>query len=139
MRRFLLSLALAVVVGGTVLGAAASLGLTDSTLGAGSAVVAACDQDGIEVSWPGRGGEPGLTRWLDPPYGFFDAYVVAFRKIDDSCFDRPTEVVLTGPGLTAPASVLEWNQGSAADEDYLYAYFSQVNAELVTGVHLLIR
>ena len=138
MRRLLVSLALAVIVGGTVLGAAASLGLTNSTLGAGSAVVASCD-DSITVSWPGRGGEPGSPRWNNAN-GWFEAYAVAFTGINDSCKGQPYEVVLTGPGGPWYPVATEYYDGASPNTDYMYAYFSdQVNAEYVTGVHLLIR
>jgi hypothetical protein len=138
MRRLLVSLGLAVIVGGTVLGAAASLGLTDSSLGAGSAVVASCD-DSITVSWPGRGGEPGLSRWNNAN-GWFEAFGVAFTDINIECRGRPFEVVLTGPGGPWYPVITEYNDGTDPNTDYIYAYFSdQVNAEYVTGVHLLIR
>jgi len=138
MRRLLVSLGLAVIVGATVLGAAASLGLTNSTLGAGSAVVASCD-DSITVSWPGRGGEPGVPRWNNAN-GWFEAYAVTFTDINESCRNRPFEVVLTGPGGPWYPVATEYYNGATPNTDYIYAYFSdQVNAELVTGVHLLIR
>ena len=137
MRRLLIALGLAVAVGGSVLGAAASLGLTDSTLGAGSAIVAACD-DQITVSWPGRGGEPGISRWNNAN-GLFEAFVVAFTDISQSCRGEPYEVVLTGPGGPWYPVNTQYNNGTGPGNDYLYAYFSDsVNAESVTGVHLLI-
>jgi hypothetical protein len=131
MRRLLLSLGLAIIVGGTVLGAAATLGVPQSTLSAGGNLVAACDTDGMTVVWG--------PRW-DDEIGDFDAYSVGFFGLDDDCFGKTYEVVLTTGGARLATSLpyLDWYT-MGPDDNYFYAYFSHVKAALVTDLHLLIH
>jgi hypothetical protein len=82
MRRLLACLALASIVGGATLGAAAGLDLPRSHLASGSAPVVACDLDGIDVRY-----ELG---WRDQ----VTIERVTIVGIDDACVGRSVTIVM---------------------------------------------
>ena len=51
MRTLVVAVVLAALVGGTTIGAAASLDVADSVLSGGSASVSSCDTDGVDVQY----------------------------------------------------------------------------------------
>jgi hypothetical protein len=94
MRRLLLSLGLAAVVGGSVLGAAATLQIGNTSLSAADAVVASCDTDSNNpVTW--------TTDWY-PAGGYFEASWVQISGLADACaFGTPFgKIAVTGLGTT---------------------------------------
>lgn len=80
------SLAVATLAGGLVLGSAATLGLTDTTLSAGSASVSSCDRDGIDIRYAlGWRGQVTIER-------------VTVAGIDDACVGLSVTVVMIVAG-----------------------------------------
>ena len=77
MRRLLVALALAVVVGGSVLGAAATLNLSPLPLSAGSATVPSCSTATHVVLF-------GPTAW-NATYNLFEVRWVEVQNLPDSC------------------------------------------------------
>lgn len=92
MRRLLLSLGLAAVVGGSVLGAAATLNLAPLPLSAGSATVPSCDTAPHVVLF----GAPGWNATA----GVFEVRWVEVQNLPNSCNpDSPAyTIVLTHDG-----------------------------------------
>jgi hypothetical protein len=76
----------ATLAGGLVVGSAASLGLADATLNAGSAVVSSCDVDGIHVRY--------RLGWRDQ----VTIERVTIAGIDDACTGLSVTVVLIVAG-----------------------------------------
>jgi hypothetical protein len=131
MRRLLLSVGLAIVVGGTVLGAAATLGVPNTSLSAGGALVSSCDTDGMTVKW--------YPKW-DDEIDAFDTFAVGFFGLDDDCLGKPVQVILTTGGnrLAEALPNVEWFT-TGPDNNYFYKYFSHVNAAQVDDLHVLIH
>jgi hypothetical protein len=129
MRRLLVSLALAVVVGGTVLGAAASLSITAPPLSAGSTLVASCDQDATDLLWD--------VQWNGSQHQVVGIW---YGNLDDACSGRPVDVVLTqgGVAITAGTSTAWTNWG--VDNNSIYVPFvPAAAAAAVDDIHVVIR
>jgi hypothetical protein len=87
MKRIILALALAGVLGGAVYGAAASLGgLSGQNFGADDAVVASCDSDGVRVNFQFA---------LDPVAGKLIVHDVTLTGLADACIGKRAELYLT--------------------------------------------
>ncbi len=90
MRRLLLALGLSVVVGGSVLGAAASLNMTSVPLSAGTAVVASCDTDGVNVTWDVRGDSLAFHH--------FKLDGVILNGVAGACYGHGVKMIIMGSG-----------------------------------------
>ena len=131
MKRALIALAGAAVIFGGVYGLAASLGVSSSSLGAGSSVVAACQTATATVS-------------SDPTYSAvatagYRATTVTIGSLDESagaCGGKSMRVTLTGASnasLGEATGTIPPGSGTTAS-----VTFSGVNASDVTGVHVVI-
>ena len=133
MRRLLLSLGLAAAVGGSVLGAAATLSINPSSLAAGGTVVAPCDTGTASIIWDA---EPNLAST-----GFY-VYAIGVFDLDHACYGRPVQVTVTENGVAlGAAAVFQWlDYGDPAFGAYLYAYFPNdgIDAVDVNDIHVVI-
>jgi hypothetical protein len=137
MRRFLVSLGLAAIVGGTVLGAAASLPISSSPLSAGVTQVPSCDTDGVDLLW-------NDTHWTGT---VFAVGTVEAQHLAGLCAGRPWTMVLLHDGVElgrvsggGPAG--GWYQSDPPDPNnwFFLADFSAqgIDAAAVNGVALSI-
>jgi hypothetical protein len=144
MRRLLMSLGLAAVVGGSVLGAAATLQIGNTTLSAADAVVASCDTDtNNPVTW--------TTDWYAAG-GFFRAGWVQIEGLADACaFGTPFgKIAVTGSGgstlytaVTGNANWLTDPKGGpfdVPDDNILYFDMRAANipAALIEDLHIVL-
>jgi len=135
MRRFLVSLGLAALVGGSVLGAAATLPLSTPPLSAADVNVTSCDTDGAAVYWS--------TDWNG---SYFQVNYVYVQGLADACLNMDIEVVLTG-GVTTLGIANNWSTPPkvvwdtyASDDNYARADFTSddVHVAAVDGLHVQI-
>ena len=136
MRRLLIALALAVAVGGTVLGAAATLNLAPRTLSAGTATVGSCDPSGAAHTVHFLGG----TTWNGT---FFRINTVEVQNLPDSCSGLSWSVVVTHDGVSlgqVDGTASDWYT-SGPNNWYIGADFSgrNVDAAAVNGVSVVIN
>jgi len=89
MRRLLVSLALAAIVGGTVLGAAAALPINSYPLSAGVTQVPSCDTDGVDLLW-------NDTHWTGT---VFAVGTVEAQHLAPLCAGKPWTMVLLHDGV----------------------------------------
>lgn len=142
MRRLLLALGLAAVVGGATLGAAATLSISNTTLSAADAVVASCDTDSNNpVTW--------TTEWY-PAGGYYQASWVQIADLADTCaYVTPVaKVAITGPGgstlyvangaawLTSPKGVPD----ITPDDNIMYFGFADAHipAAMIQDLHVVL-
>ena len=109
-------------------GSAASLGLSSRSLGAGTDTVAACDQDGVVTNYTIT--ELKVT------------HVVVSGIADAGCSGAQLSVTLTGNGDTSvgsggPVTVTD-PDGDTSDNTVIVPISAQPDAELVTGVSVLL-
>jgi hypothetical protein len=139
MRRLLVSLGLAVIVGGSVLGAAAALQINPYTLSAGSANVQACDPDGIEVLF-------GATHWNG---SYFEVGWVEAQHVAARCFGNGWSIVLTHDGVAlGQVNGNTWygdgSPGPTGDNNFFSTVFNDainnlhIDAAAVNDVHIAI-
>jgi hypothetical protein len=126
MRKVVLAAAAAFLVGSPVVAAAASLGLTTTDLGAGSATVAACDS--------------GFTYAYTTQSGRVTAVTVG-GIADPECSGGELSLTLTngsgarlGSGTTATVP----SDGDTADDSLNISIPSNPDAELVAGIRVAI-
>ena len=126
MKRSLLALLAGVVVFGAVLGLAASLNLTTDTLGAGNAVVAACQVPALNTSYTSTyaAGQPG-----------YQVTTVTVSGVAAGCQNKAYKLTLSGVGASN-ASLGEQTGTTPAAATFTGAF--TVNAASVTGVSLVI-
>jgi len=132
MKRAIMAVAIAAIVGTGVYGLAASLGVTSDTLGAGSATVAACQSTAVNVKYV-------ASYSASAPVGY-QATTVTLNGVDESvgkCDSKSYKVTLTG---AANASLGEQvgTTGTAGVGSVESMNFSGVSAASVTGVHVTI-
>jgi hypothetical protein len=133
MRRLLVALALAVAVGGSVLGAAATLNLSPLPLSAGSATVPSCSTASHTVLF----GKPAWNGSL----GVFVVGWVEVQNLPDPCNPSAPEytIVLTHDGvLLGQVTGNHWYGGPGnwfIDADFTSL---NVNAEAVNGISVAI-
>ncbi len=135
MKRFLVALA----IGGTVLGAvtafAASLGgVTTRTVGAGSAVVASCDTDGIHVE-PNEG--------YSETAGYWEIRGVHLSGVADACDGRTVNITLTRGNqmIGFGGGQVQTSQTAVAPGQFFQALpigGPVVKAEDLTNIHVVI-
>jgi hypothetical protein len=134
MRRLLLSLGLAAVVGGSVLGAAATLSINPTSLAAGGTVVASCDTGTASITT-----EPAENL---NSQGFY-LYAIGVWELDHACYGRPVQVTATEDGVSlGEAAVFQWlDYGDPVFGAYLYAYFpdTTIDAVDVNDIHVVIQ
>ena len=98
MRRLLLSVGLALVVGGATLGAAASLSVNPTSLSAGSAVVSSCDTGTADVAWQ--------TTWYGAVTpGYYRVAHVIVSDLDVACAGMTATAVLRN---SSNAYLMSW-------------------------------
>ncbi len=124
------------VIGGAIFGGvyalAASLGVSSSTLGAGNAVVVACQAGTVNVGYTPSYGSAS-------PAGY-RATTVTIGNLDTStsaCGGKDFKVTLTGPS-GSDASLGEQTGTTPTTGTSANLTFSGVNASDVTGVHVTI-
>ena len=124
MKRLLIALGIGASVFGGIFGLAAGLDVNSDTLGAGSAVVAACQPDTSDVS---------VSYTPTFASGSYKSTTVAIGGLDAGCQNKSMKVTLTG----SAGSLGEWT-GSTDADDSTNVSFPTVAAEAVTGVHVTI-
>lgn len=130
-KRVLLGLLAGAMVFSMVVGMAASLGgLTSDRLGADDAVVAACDTDGVTTSYTNGYTAAGTAG--------YKVNSVVVGGIADTCDGDTLSVSLTGSGGTSlgeQSMTVPTGAGTSATVSFSG---SNVLAESVTGVHVVI-
>jgi len=135
MKRAILAITIAAIVGAGTYGLAASLGVSSDTLGAGSATVAACQptaSGNINVSYVA-----GYS--ATAPVGY-QATTVKLNNVDEStgnCDSKKYRVTLTGAG-NAPLGEQTGTTGATGANSTESMTFSGVSAVSVTGVQVVI-
>jgi hypothetical protein len=132
-KRFLIAIFVGTLVFGTVYGFAASLGVSSSSLGAGTSSVAACQSGALTASYAVA---------YDSSIPAYKVGVVTVSGLDTSaghCATKSYKVTLTGPGASN-ASLAEVTgttpgSGTTFSPDFTS---SNVNAASVTGIHVVI-
>jgi hypothetical protein len=123
-KRGLIGLAIGATVFGGVYGFAAGLGVTSDSLGAGSAVVAACQTGTVNASY--------TTSYVAG--SSYQTTVVTLSGIDPvACGGKAISVTISG----AAGVSLGQQTGSVSAATYV-ANFTGVGAASVTGVHAVI-
>ena len=118
---------LGVAVAGIVGASAASLGLTSSSVGADTAVVAACDTTGgIQASY---------TTGYDTVTQQFTVTGVTLSGVDSACAGKAVSIRLTS---STPAAVLATVTGTAASGTNSFAVTPAVSAKALDGIQVLI-
>jgi hypothetical protein len=134
MRRLLLSVGLALAVGGATLGAAASLTLDPTSLSAGSTVVTSCDSGTADVAWE--------SAWYsDVTPGYFRVTEVTVSDLDAACADKFGAVVLRNTANTQLAQIYggTWNAlTSSFTFNLVQPWLSPVRASDVTWIDVAI-
>ena len=123
-RRKSAAIALAVVgVAGLSLASAAQLNLTSGALGAGTSVVAACDTDGIAVSFA-------------PTYaaGGYTATNVTLTGVHANCDGQTYRIQVTGASGALGSEITDTVDGTS-----ISAALTGVSASAVTGVSVVIH
>lgn len=129
-RRTLLAVLGGVLAFALVIGAAASLGgLTSTSLGANDSVVASCDTDGVTSSYS--------TVYNTTTAAGFKVNDVTVGGVASECADKSMTVTLSGAGDASLGSVTQ-AMPSTGTTNVLNFVTSNVKAELVTGVHVVI-
>jgi hypothetical protein len=130
-KRIVLGLMAGAMVFSVVIGMAASLGgITSGSLGADDAVVASCDTNGVTTSYTTSYGTGGTA-------GYHVGNVVV-GGIADACDGDNLSVSLTGSGGTSldeQTATVPSGAGTSATVSFAA---SNVLAESVTGVHVVI-
>ncbi len=134
MKRAIMALTLAAIVGAGVYGLAASLSVTSGSLGAGNATVAACQSATINATWDATysSSAPG-----------YQATTVHLQHVDETaakCGGKDYKVTVTGAGNAAlgteATGTLPTNAGGA--DSTVDITLTGVSAASVTGVHVTI-
>lgn len=131
MKRALMAIVIAAIIGGGVYGLAASLNVSSATLGAGSAAVAACQSGTVNVTYAAAysSSVPG-----------YQATTVTLNGLDTTtagtnCASKPFKVTLTdGSNL----SLGEQTGTTPATGTTASVTFSGVSSAAVNGVHVVI-
>ena len=130
-KRILLGLVAGAMVFSMVIGMAASLGgLTASNLGADDAAVASCDTDGVTSTY--------TTAYSSTGTAGYKVGNVVVGGIADTCDGDSLSVSLTGSGGTSlgeQTATVPTGAGTSATVSFSG---SNVLAESVTGVHVVI-
>lgn len=126
MRRLLASIAVAAVVGGAILGAAASLDVPPTMLSAGSAVVSSCDGDGVKVDY--------RLAW----HGHFAVDRVTISEIDDACVGHDLTLVLVVAGTAVEMGTASIPPSSPDDNVVVFPVDGDVPAIDLDVVHIAI-
>ena len=133
-KRILLGLLAGAMVFSMVIGMAASLGgLTGDSLGADDATVASCDTDGVTSSYTNAYSSTGTAGYK------VDSVVVG--AIADPCDGSTMSVTLTGTGgtsLGSASTTVDVDSAASDTSDTVSVAASNVLAESVTGVHVVI-
>jgi hypothetical protein len=133
MRRLLLSVGLALVVGGATLGAAASLSINPTSLSAGSAVVSSCDTGTADVAWE--------TTWYSGVTpGFYRVTGVTVSDLAPACaVMRARAVLRDSTNSMLHAWYGTWDGTSAFTFDFdQYDFLPAVNAADVSYIDVAI-
>jgi hypothetical protein len=130
MKRALIAIVIAAIIGGGVYGLAASLNVSSATLGAGSVAVAACQSGTVNVTYAASysSSVPG-----------YQATTVTLNGLDESssaCGGKAFKVTLTGTSNTSLGEQTGTTSTGAGTTEALT--FSGVSASAVTGVHVVI-
>jgi hypothetical protein len=124
----LISGAAATVVFGGTYGLAASLGLTSDTLGAGTAVVAACQATPLNATYTG-------TTYAAAVPGYQETSVTV-TGLATTCWSKPYKVTLYGAAGASLGEVTGTTPGSGTT--ITVTPFAGVGAAAVTGVAVVI-
>jgi hypothetical protein len=131
-KRVVVALLIGTTIFAGVFALAASLGVTSDTLGAGSAVVVACQTGTVNVTYT-------ASYSASAPAGY-RATTVTLNNLDTSagaCGGKTARVTLTGPG--ASNASLSEQTGTLPSSGTTFALtFSGVNASDVSGVHVVV-
>jgi hypothetical protein len=117
---------------GGVFGLAASLGVSSSSLGAGSTTVVACQGGTLDLSY--------ATAYNATATPGYRATVVTVGNLDTSgsaCGGKAIKITLTGPGGSA-ASLGEQTGTVPSSGTSMNLTFTGINASDVTGAHVTI-
>ena len=119
----------AIAVGGGIIAASAATlgGLSSTNLGADNVVVAACDTDGISISY---------TTSYDAATQKFLVPGAIVSKIAPACAGQVMKVELTGATGVALSAATEVTLGSATTQNVVFA--SPTKADLVLGSSIVI-
>lgn len=133
-KRLLLGVLAGAMVFSMIIGMAASLGgITSNSLGADDAVVASCDTNGVTTGYTNSYSTTGTA-------GYKVGNVVV-GSIADACDGKTMSVTLTGAGGTSLGSqttTVDVDSATSDTSDTLSLAASNVLAESVTGVHVVI-
>ena len=124
MKRKLAIVGIGVGMGAASWAAAASLGVTSTTLGAGEDSVDSCDTDGINAAY---------TSNYDATSGEFEVDSVDLTNVAAGCSGKSLTVVLSGPAAT-PNVVLEQVTVAATGGNQSVAFVTGVDAEDVVNI-----
>lgn len=111
-------------VAGLVGAAAASLNLTNDSLGADAQVVASCDTDGIAVEW---------TTAYDATAQAYEVSDVVLTGVDLACNGLDVEI-----SVTDGTTVLATEAGTATTGTTTVALTTAIDASLVDGIGVVI-
>ena len=133
-RRILIAVAAALAIFGVVFATAASLGgINNNELGADDAVVASCDTNGVTTSYS--------TSYNTTGTAGYKVGNVTVGSIADACDGQAMRVTLTGSGGTSlgeQTATVDVDSGVPDTSDTLNFSGSNVLAESVTGIHIVI-
>ena len=111
-------------VAGLVGAAAASLNLTNDSLGADADVVASCDTDGINVEW---------TTAYDATAQAYEVSDVVLTGVAAACDGLDVEI-----SVTDGTTVLATESGTAATGTTTVSLLTAIDASLVDGIDVVI-
>jgi hypothetical protein len=116
-----------------VVASAATIGTVDSTdLAAGTSVVAACDSDGVAVTY---------TTAYDAVLGGYKVSTVTLDGVADACIGQEASITLKGAANVSLASIaasVPTYTGTADDNTADFPVSGTVSAALATGVAVVI-
>jgi len=131
-KKLLIGVAAGATVFGGVYGLAASLGLTSDSLGAGSAVVAACQSTSMNASYT------STYNSTTPGYTVTTVTIgSATFPLTSSCYGKAYKVSLTGAGGASLAETTGTTPNTGSPNNFAVT-FSGVNAASVTGIAVVI-
>jgi hypothetical protein len=127
-RKITVALLAGVSIAGLAGASAASLGtLTSSQIGTGNAVVASCDQDGMDITY---------ATTYNPSVGFV-VTGLNFANVNSACNGQNASIVLKG-ALNATLGTQNAGAITVASNSFTVPLTTAVSAELLQGVSVII-
>lgn len=126
-RKLLVVSAVGVAAFGSVYGLAASLGLSSDTLGAGTAVVAACQTTAMNVTY-------GTATYAPSSYGLT---TVTVTGLTNTCYGKPYKLTLNNGG-TSLGEATGTTPTTTGTTSFTATFPSSISAASITGAAMVI-